>query len=326
IPITIDADALLNLGQSAAVPVTVRLSDTTVAEALKSALDPLKLGYQVRDGQLIIGYPQQDGLRQVRYAVTDLASDAAALQELAALVRRMVAPSSWQQSGGKGTIVAANGALLVNQDESAHAAILNFCEKLRTARGLPLKSHLDPARFTLLTREDRAHALLSQTMSANFATPQPISTVAWWLHQKLGASFVVDRQSLAADEISDESDCVGMVIAKPLSTLLDDLTGSAGLTWRAIDEKTVEITTAASATQQMDVEFYPVAGLAADDQSSNKLIAEIETKLAAKAWGNAADQAVIRYDMPSNMLIVRAPQRLEAHIEAYLAEQRSSRN
>lgn len=118
----------------------MQLNESTVADALHAALDPLKLDYQVSDGQLIVGYPKQQELRQVRYTVADLATDAGALDDLAALVRRVIAPSSWQQSGGKGAIVAANGSLLINQDESAHAAILTFCEKLRIARSAAEKS------------------------------------------------------------------------------------------------------------------------------------------------------------------------------------------
>ncbi len=103
IPITLDAEAVTELGQSASVPVRVKLGETTVAGALDAVLEPLHLGYQVHDGQLVVGYSPQENMRQVRYAVGDLTdSDDQALAELAALVRRMVAPESWQQAGGKG--------------------------------------------------------------------------------------------------------------------------------------------------------------------------------------------------------------------------------
>ena len=103
IPITLDAEAVIDLGQSAAAPVRVKLDETHFGRRLEAALEPLHLGYQVRDGQLIVGYPPQENMRQVRYALGDLTEGRInALAEMAALVRRMVAPDSWQQAGGKG--------------------------------------------------------------------------------------------------------------------------------------------------------------------------------------------------------------------------------
>ncbi len=72
IPITLDAEAVTELGQSASVPVRVKLGETTVAGALDAVLEPLHLGYQVHDGQLVVGYSPQENMRQVRYAVGDL--------------------------------------------------------------------------------------------------------------------------------------------------------------------------------------------------------------------------------------------------------------
>jgi hypothetical protein len=318
IPITVDADALLDFGQSPATPVTVKLTDTTVADVLDGALEPLRLGYQVRDGQLIIGYPHQENPRQVRYAVSDLAADDAALGELAALVRRMIAPQSWQQAGGKGSVVAGNGTLVVNQTEPALAQILVFCEKLRVARGLPIKSRLDPARFVLNTREDKAHEMLYRPVTANFATPQPLSGVIKWLHDSTGATILVNHAALAEQAMCDDSECTGAAVKKPLSALLDELTGSAELAWRAIDEKTIEVTTRQDASKKMDVEFYAAGSIAGDSAAAEKLIAELKSKIEPQVWGDATDKAAIHFDPPSRALIVRAPQRAQAQVEAFL--------
>jgi len=318
IPITLDVDAVLEMGQSPSAAVSAKLSDTTVADVLDGALEPLRLGYQVRDGQLIVGYQQAAAPRQVRYTVSDLAADDKALGELAALVRRMIAPESWQQAGGKASMVAGNGALLVTQSESAHAQILTFCEKLRVARGLPIKSRLDPARFVLSTREDKAHEILNRPLSANFATPQPLSAAVKWLHDSTGATILVNHAALAEQGMSDDSECTGAVVKKPLAALLDQLTASAELSWRAIDEKTIEITTRPEASRRMDVEFYPVRSIAADATASEKLIAELKSKVEPQAWGDASDKAALDFDASSRALIVCAPQRLQAHVEQFV--------
>jgi len=323
IPITLDADAVLAFGQSPSALVTAKLTDTSVADVLDGAIEPLHLGYQVRDGQVIVGYPHQENSRQVRYAVSDLAADDAALGELAMLVRRMIAPESWQQAGGKGSIVAGNGTLVVNQTEPALAQVLVFCEQLRVARGLPIKSRLDPARFVLNTREDKAHEMLNRPITANFATPQPLSGVIKWLHDSIGATILVNHAALAEQAMCDDSECTGAVVKKPLAALLDEVTGSAELAWRAIDDKTIEITTRQDGSKKMDVEFYPVGSIAGDSAAAEKLATELKSKIEPQVWGDSSDKAVIHFDATGRALIVRAPQRLQARIEQFLSGART---
>jgi hypothetical protein len=329
IPITLDADAVRDMGQSAIAPVQLHLNDATVGEVLQTPLEALRLSYQLRDGQLVVGYPPQGKLRQVRYAVADLASNDAELVDLAALLRRMIAPASWQQVGGKAAMMAGNGALLIEQTEPAHAQILTFCEKLRVARGLALKSRYDPARFVLNTREDKAHELLAKPISANFATPTPLAEAVKWLRQATGATILIDYQALAREGISAESECAALAVNQPLAKLLDDLTGSADLTWRAIDERTIEITSHSAALEHMDVEFYPASDLTSDTAAGEKLIAQIKAKIEPQLWGDGpdklADHVAIALDKPSGALIVRAPQRVQAGLEMFLTAQRAQK-
>ena len=326
VPITLDADAVHDLGQVVTAKVQLHLTDAGVAEILQTALEPLRLGYQVRDRQLVVGYPPQGKLRQVRYAVKDLVSgDTQALGDLASLVRQMVAPASWQQLGGKATMVAGDDALLVEQTEPAHTQILNLCEKLRVARGLPVKSHYDPARFVLKSRQDKADEMLAKPMSANFSAPTPLAEVVKWLRQATGATILIDHAALAAEGMSDDSECTALAVNQPLAKLLDDLTASADLTWRAIDEHTIEITSPEAALERMDVEFYPVGDLV-KSATAEKLISQIKGKVEPQLWTEASDkpgkQGAIVLDKPSGTLIVRAPQRVQTQVEAELASQR----
>jgi hypothetical protein len=298
----------------------------------------LRLGYQIRDGQLIVGYPPQQKMRQVRYAVTDIVgNDDAALLDLAALIRRMIAPASWltaQGGSGHAAMLAGKGALLVEQTEPAHAQILAFCERLRVARGLPLKSRYDPSRFVLDTREDKAKDLLERPITANFATPTPLADVVHWLRQATGATILIDYEALAREEMSAESECAALAVNKPLEKFLDDLTSSADLTWRAIDERTIEITTHSAAQLRSDIEFYPARDLAADDAAGERLLTQLKAKVEPLLWTdrpskaadkNLDDRCAMDFDKPSGALIVRAPQRVQTEVEAELASRRGEK-
>ena len=83
----------------------------------------------------------RETLRKVPYTVSDLTGDKKeAVAELAAVVRRLVAPESWQGNGGRGTIETEAGTMTVVQTGDVHQQVLVFCEKLRTARQKPLRS------------------------------------------------------------------------------------------------------------------------------------------------------------------------------------------
>jgi hypothetical protein len=225
-------------------------------------------------------------------------------------------------------MVAGDDELLIEQAEPAHTQIINLCQKLRVARGLPLKGKFDPARFVLKTTQDKANDLLSKPISANFSAPTPLAETVKWLRQATGASILVDGAALAAEGMTDDSECTALAVNQPLSKLLDDLTASADLTWRAIDEHTIEITSPAAALERMDVEFYPAHDLA-KGAMAEKLVSQIKAKVEPQLWSEASDkpgkQGVIVLDKPSGTLIVRAPQRVQTQVEAELAAQRGQK-
>jgi hypothetical protein len=79
----------------------------------------------------------------------------------------------------------------------------------------------------------------------------------------------------------------------------------------------------------MDVEFYPARDLVNNTAAEEKLIAQIKEKVEPQLWGDVAnklaEQAVIVMDKPSGALIVRAPQRVQANIEEFLATARNEK-
>ena len=162
----------------------------------------------------------------------------------------------------------------------------------------------------LKTTQDKASDLLPKPISANFSVPTPLAEAVKWLRQATGAVILVDHAALAAEGMSDDSECTALAVNQPLSKLLDDLTASADLTWRAIDEHTLEITSPSAALERMDVEFYPARDLV-KGAAAEKLVSQIKAKVEPQLWIEASDkpaqQCAIALDKPSGTLIVRAP-------------------
>jgi hypothetical protein len=325
IPIAVDADALLEMGRTSNVAVQLNSETSSYAELIEAAIEPLKLSTQASAGQLIVGYPQEQNLRTANYTVTDLVgNDPEALTELAALVQELVAPQTWKPAGGTGALSLASGAFKAEQTDSVHNQLIVFCEKLRIARGLPQKSKFDPSRFLLATRTEKAQALLNRPVTINFGAPDQLAVVAKWLQQATGATILIDHAALAQDETSDQSECTVVAVKKPFAAVLDDLLNPAELTWRAIDDRTIEITTRRAAASRFEIEFHPTREVAANAGGAEMLAAQIKSQIEPTLWTSQSTQAVIHFDAPSRTFIVRAPQKVQVQIERFLAAPRQS--
>ena len=201
-----------------------------------------------------------------------------------------------------------------------HFQILAFCEKLRKARGMPLRSRFDPARFELTSHTHQAAAVLGQTLTANFREPAPLIAILGYLGSAAGVDILVDRLSLASAGVSPEANASLVVRDQPLGAALDQLLEGLGLAYRVIDARTLQITTRKAVAAQLELEFYPVASLLTDGQTPEALIARVKGRLAGSTWNDAGGLAAIGYDQRSQCLIVLQSQPVQASIERLLAE------
>ena len=207
VPITLDADALLQLGVAPRDRITLRIGPTSVGEALRAAAAKRGLSLIVDGGEAIVTAPAEyrETTQKIRYTVSDLTgNDRAGMEKLADLIRTLVVPQSWHSSGGPGSIEPDGDALSVVQTAGVHRRILIFCEKLRNARGLPLRSHEDPKLFSLKTRTEQARNTLARPVTANFHEPTPLARILAYLSQAAGCDILVDRAALAQADTSDQ--------------------------------------------------------------------------------------------------------------------------
>ena len=155
IPITLEPESLAMAGMTPTHPVSIAASETTVGDILTAVLEPRKLTYQVADGHLIVRSVLCANPRLIRVAhpVGDLvASDPGHMAALIGHIRQVVAPQSWQQRGGQGTLESGSDELIIQQTADVHFQVYVLCEKLRVARGQPVRSQPNQHRYRLDTR------------------------------------------------------------------------------------------------------------------------------------------------------------------------------
>jgi hypothetical protein len=322
--ITFDLDAMDQLGVTTEDPITLKLSGTTVGQVLEAALARRGLVYIAEGGQILATRPPKQR-ETVRYNVSDLVGgDPDALDALAELVARLVSPESWQSSGGQGTIDAQNDTLLVLQTDGVQHQVLTFLEKLRTARGKPLRSQLDPQRVTLDTRRDQARATLARPVTASFVEPAPLTEVVAYLEEIGQTTIVVDWIALAAAGIPANGRGTLKADKQPLSAALDSLLAPMQLAYRVGGADVLQVTTRKEAAARLDLEFYRIGDLLDDKVSPESLIKRIKEQAAAGSWSDAGGPA-IHFDAPGKCLIVLQGQPVQSEVQALLEKLRAER-
>lgn len=321
VPVSFDPDALQELGVTLRDRVSVKLKNATIGSALNQVLADRRLACVMDGGQLLVtSSPEhRETLRQITYSVSDLTGgDAQSLAALASLVQKLVVPESWQSSGGQGTIEPKDGGLVVTQTGNVHYRVIVFCEKLRTARGKPLRSKLDPELFALATRQDRARSLLGRPVTANYPD-MPLAEILAALGKSTGVEMLLDRPSLAAEGIGDNPKATLKAQGTGLAVAVDEMLLPLHLAWRVVDAKTLQVTTKKVLDSRLEIEFYPVGDLLAKEPPE-ALMDRLKSRLGGAAWSESGGPGALYFDAPSKCLIVLHSQPVQIAIARVLAE------
>ena len=322
LPISIDTDALAELDVGLDDAVSVDLQNTTVAEVLAKIAESRGLACVVEKTQVLLTSPvaHRQQLVSRNYAVDDLAGDRAETETLGLLVQKLVAPESWQIAGGRGKLEAAARSLAITQTESIHHRITVFLEKLRVARGLPLRSSLDREQVKLQTCHAAARPLLQRELTVNFRQPAPLAEVLAFLAYTADAQIVMDHAALASAGITAAAKASVAVSNQPLAVALRELLTPLGLAYRVVDQRTIEITSRQALASRLELEFYPVRPLVEKGHSAAELMETIRRRVAPATWNDAGGPAALYFDKSSACLIVLQSQPAQVAIEQLLAD------
>ncbi len=321
--VTFDVDTMSALGIPLNKPVSVHVTETTLGQALDAVLTSCGLKPLLRDnGVWVTGVGQAtDAPRSVQYSVADLTAKTPAT-ELASWIRRMIAPETWQETGGAGTIQVKDDTLEITQTGAVHLQILNFCERLRVARGLAPRSGQPAARFTLVPRRVRAAALLDQPVSVNFFRPTPLRRVLTELERTSEVQISVNWLALQSEGKGPTLSAVLTVAQTPLGEALTQMLDPLGLAYRAVDAQTIEVTTRAAADGHFEREFYPIRDLLDAGKNAPNLIAHLR-QVGKGSWNSEGGKGFVQFDEPSRRLIVFQTQPNQAEIGRLLDAMRS---
>lgn len=319
IPITLDADILRWLRISPVTPVTVKAANSTVAEVLNQGLAPLGLDHRVEGDQLLITRrpKEESGIRTVTFKVDDLVGDdQKQLQQLGNHIMDFVAPESWSSRGGIGTITFRGSELIIEQYETVQFEILGFCEKLRVARSLKLRSPYDASMFPVTTRSDLAREKLSTPIKLTYIRPAPLQRIVDRLAQASKLHILIDWRALAAADWSPDAEVRFSVADQPLTKALTELLEPMDLAYRIIDGSTLQITTPEVLDSHLEIEFYRVAK---PTDEGTAIMQAARDALGPPNFRDFGGSGQVAFDAPSNCLLVCLSQPRQVELQAWLA-------
>lgn len=330
--IGIDDETLQRSGLRLTSPIRVQLENVTIRGALQAALRPLELDLIVKENYLWVGHATTaEATHLTRYPIDDLVNKDSADAEAAALaeqVQRMVAPDQW----GAAKLDIVPGALQVTQSAAVHDELIVWFEKLRTARGLPLRTKYDPAnaqlrrfapqRFALASRWQLAEPLLGKSVTASFLQPDELGEILDVLRRQSQAVLIWDLPALDAAGLSPDTLATLVVLDARFETALDQLLTPLGLTAIPVDETSLLLTTKTAAAQRQLTERYSLGQLAeqrrwGDDETA--ITAGLRQEITARGI-EFPETLPLAWDRASRTVAINASPLLHRTLGKILAE------
>ena len=312
IPIHLDPDALgrRNLRADRTVNLTVR--ETTMRGLLDAILEKTGLTWAAREGHVVITTEAESREEWVtiRHDVSDLThGDATATAALAEWIVQLIEYGTWPGQTDVEAEASCNveeSTLVITHHDTVHYEVLEFCEKLRGARGLPPRTRILKDRIGMGAAR-LACGALDQSVSLRLWRDQSINDIAAELGKQASLQILVDWPALYevgwSPQDMEQLFCEQQTLREVLTTWLRP----KGLTYRVIDRQTIEITTPTALADDNDVEFYPVARAAGDVAEILALGQKILAQLGEAAFQPQGTGAVA-FDKTSGTLIVSLPQ------------------
>ncbi|MGI9427264.1 MAG: hypothetical protein ACR2NM_01305 [Bythopirellula sp.] len=313
VPVSVGPEHLMMAGITAKKRVSLDVSDTSLGDMLNQILEPLQLEFATQDQQVVIQRKDATKVREINYPVDDLVSADTSEEELAGWVEQLVAPGSWQASGGKGRLEAATGNLQISQTQQVQYQVLILLERLRLARGLPPRSRYPAKRLAGTPASELLAAELSKPTTFTFSQFTPLEEVFTYWQTELGLPLLVDWPALFDVGLAPQSTVACAIIEQPWQVALDKVLAPLQLGWRATTGGAIEITSAEKVKDDLQLEVIPIRAGA----NSHDLVAKL---LSMTEKQGTEPTGALLYDSAGGALLSLQPATVQRMVHQHLHE------
>jgi hypothetical protein len=306
-PITFDPLAVELTGVAPQLPVALDVKDTTIERVLRDTLKRHRMDFVERDGQLIV--VRAAASLPSKFDVSDLAASEAEAVALARMIERFVAQESWAPLGGAGELNVSGTTLEFKNSDEAVIGLILFCERLRIARGLPVKSRYPAERLNVESPYAAIAPRFSKPTTFTFVPGTRLVDVFREWQAVSQATVLVDWSVLASVNLEPASPVSCSAIDRTWWDALDGVLTPLELGWQAIDGQTIQITSLEKLAILHRLEFHSVPKAYREQfANSDAMVASLtdDLRAAGQRNGNASLQAELAVDPVSGRLMALA--------------------
>lgn len=258
VPVSVSPEQLLMAGITPQQHASLDAKELSLGEMLTQVLEPLRLEYETRGGQVIVVRQEATKIREITYPINDLVSSSGNEEQLASLVEQFVAPQTWQMAGGDGAMKVASGSLQVKQTQQVQYQVLILLERLRLARNLPPRSRYPVERLVGSPAGMLLEEALAKPTTFTFSQYTAIDDVFVHWQTELDVPLLIDWPALAKADFGPSSAITCAIIDEPWNLALEKVLEPLGLGWRAVAGNAIEITSAKKVQDELQLEIYPL--------------------------------------------------------------------
>jgi len=343
VPVSFDLEPMLALGISPSISVEIEVGEGNFRQALEKLVGQAGLAVVMDSGHVIITIPEEARTALVvkRYPVEDLVSarfsagphagkaapgfEGAPSYDLGWLVRTFVAPETWKEQGGRGSLSLQATELEVEQPVWIHRGVERFLEDLRSLRQAGGSSGRHRSRWALAQKE------LSQPITVNFFEPAPLSKILRQVEHSANVKLLVNWRVLREGGMTQEPEVTFTVHQLPLAQALEQLLLPLGLGYRVVEPTVFEVTTRSALNHGLEIGFYFVGDLlrgikgefGQEAVPEEILLQMISAEVGGESWAEAGGPARMVVDHASEHLIVLQSQPVHTELDRYLTRLRA---
>jgi hypothetical protein len=202
--------------------------------------------------------------------------------------------------------IEVNGTKLqIENTLSVRRQALMFCERLRLARGLPVRSKYPAELLSVASPYQTLSAKLNEHTTFTFLPWARLADVVRHWQEATGLTILVDWSAAADAELGPATPVACSAVDRTWQDALAGILEPLGLGWWAVNGDTIQITSRDALNKIERIEFYAVPkSLREKFASADALVESMTKELQVHATANHAPEAHLNLDAPSGQLIV----------------------
>ena len=316
LPMTIDARSIAAIGRMPNPEIKFEKSNASLQEILDDLVTPLEMQYRIDDSGISIGvFPASEKTQKTFDFPAVIAKNPESKLQLISEIQVLIATESWSVANDPATIAIKDNQFIVNCSKLVQNQIGELLAKLNAS--LTLKTNLAEPTATkaLESKWKKLAPGLAKDPQLKQSVQSELAVFLERLSEHSGITTIPDFNALLSEGWGPQTSIPGNVVESTVQQTIEELTRSMNLTYLAVDDKTMMITTYDRSAQLIDLEVYALNGLIPDRVPTAQF-----QRLIIESLGSQLNSEKVRYlyQPVCNCLIVAAPQQIQRQVEALI--------